>query len=97
MQSIKDVIPDVLKIFERAESSDRNRLWNQWPTIAGPKIAPHTKPSLGQNGQLFIWVDQSTLAFELNQRYGPSLLKRAQVALGEKKVKSIRFLVGQLR
>ena len=97
MLPIKDVIPNVLKIFEKEEGSDRNRLWNQWPTIAGPKVAPHTRPSLGQNGQLFVWVDQSTLAFELNQKYGPSLLKRVQAVLGEEKVKTIRFLVGQLR
>ncbi|MBN1689319.1 MAG: DUF721 domain-containing protein [Candidatus Omnitrophica bacterium] len=79
------------------EAQRRQKLILEWPSIAGPKIAPHTKPSLGKNGSLYVWVDQSTLAFELNQRYRQNLLKRTQAVLGEENVNKIYFRVGQIR
>ena len=97
MESIKNVLPSVISRLQDPETKRKNQLFNEWPNIVGPKLAPHTKPSLGKNGQLFVWVDQSSLAFELNQKYRQSLLKRTQASLGEEAIKSIRFRVGQLR
>ena len=97
MLSIKDVLPSVIKNMEVARQSDRSTIWNSWPAIAGERISKHTKPSLTEQGQLFVWVDDSVLAFELSQKYKPAILKRAQAVLGEEKVKAVKFLVGQLR
>ncbi len=97
MQLVKDLLTAVLKKLESPVVVNRSRLVDEWPGIAGSKIAPHTKPTLSETGELCVWVDQSSLAFELNQRYRQSLLKRAQAVLGEQTVKTIRFRVGQLR
>ena len=97
MEAIKDVISHIFSELQTPKKLRNRVLFEQWPSIAGPKIAPHTKPALGQNGQLIVWVDQSVLAFELRQRYQQSLLKRTQAALGEDVVRTVRFLVGQLR
>ncbi len=97
MLAIKDVLPAVLARLQSPELSNRSRLLQEWPTIAGPKLAGHTQPSLGRRGELYIWVDQSSLAFELNQRYRPALLKRVQAVLGEETVQSVHVRVGQLR
>jgi predicted nucleic acid-binding Zn ribbon protein len=97
MQSIKDLLPAVFEALKTPEMQGRTKLTAHWAEIAGPRIAAHTRPSLSKDGKLFVWVDQSTLAFELSQKYGPSLLKRAQALLGEEMVKSIGFRVGQLR
>ena len=97
MHTLKDIIPSVLLNLEAPVALDRGRLVNQWTEIAGPKIAAHTRPLLSENGELCVWVDQSTLAFELNQKYRQTFLKRAQEALGDHAVKQIRFRVGQLR
>ena len=97
MECIKNILPSVLAGLETPEKLRRSQLLRDWPQIAGPHLASHTRPSLGQNGQLYVWVDQSTLAFEINQRYRPSLLKRVQAALGEENVTSVRVRVGQLR
>ncbi len=97
MQSIKNILETVFTELQKPEKARAGVLSENWPAIAGPKIAPHTKPSLRADGQLTVWVDQSTLAFELRQRYQQSLLKRTQAVLGEDVVKSIRFFVGQLR
>ena len=97
MQSIKDLLPAVLAGLQEPEIALRSKLVSHWPAIAGEKIAAHTRPTINQSGDLWVWVDQSSLAFELNQRYRGSLLKRTQAVLGEEAVKSVRFRVGQIR
>ena len=97
MQAIKDIVSTVLIRLQNPEALQRTQLISQWPAIAGPRLAPHTKPALGREGKLWVWVDQSALAFELNQKYRPSLLKRTQAVLGEEAVKSVHVRVGQLR
>ena len=97
MQAIKELLPAVLAGLQTPELALRSKLVSEWPAIAGARIAGHTQPVISPSGELLVWVDQSTLAFELNQKYRSSLLKRAQAALGEEAVKSVRFRVGQLR
>lgn len=96
MHTIKELLPNVIATLQTPEMQIRTRLVMEWTNIAGEKIAEHTKPTL-RNSELCIWVDQATLAYELSQKYKPTLLKRAQMSLGENAVKSIRFYVGQLR
>ncbi|HXV28372.1 MAG TPA: DUF721 domain-containing protein [bacterium] len=96
METVRNVIENVFKELENPVNLKHRKLMEKWPSIAGPKIAPHTKPVLGKKGELYVWADQSALAFELKQRYSQSLLKRTQAALGES-IQSIRFFVGQLR
>ena len=96
MQTIKELIPAVLQSCQTPVKLKRHQLLNEWPAIAGSRLARHTKPSLTEEGCLFVWVDQPTLAFELSQKYRQGLLKRVQAVLGEDTVTSIRFRVGQL-
>lgn len=97
MNSIKDCLPHVLQNLKTPEKTRRQALLEAWPAIAGKQFAPHTKPSLTEDGKLFVWVDRSVLAFELNQRYKQSILKRAQAVVGENEIHQIFFRVGQIR
>ncbi len=97
MQSVKDLLPSVFAALQTPVLKQRSSLFSRWSEITGAEIAEHTRPSLGKNGKLFVWVDQSTLAFELSQRHSQSILKRTQALLGEEAVTSICFRVGQLR
>ena len=97
MQAIKELLPSVFAALQSPVLKQRTSLVSQWEKITGAQIAAHTRPSLGKDGKLFVWVDQSALAFELSQKFGPSILKRTQALLGEDSVKSICFRVGQLR
>ena len=97
MQSLKEIIPGILTGFQTPENKKRNQLMENWPAIAGPRLAPHTKPALLGEGRLVVWVDESALAYELSQKYAASLLKRVQALMGEQNVTSVRFRVGQLR
>ncbi len=97
MQQIKDVLSGIFQELRSPQKTVRQTLLAKWPEIAGARIAKDTKPVLMDDGRLIVWVSQSVLAFEIRQRYQPGLLKRAQAALGESTVKSIRIYVGQIR
>jgi len=97
MKSIKDCLPQVLQNLKTPEKAKRQALLEAWPAIAGQLFAPHTKPSLTEDGKLFVWVDRSVLAFELNRKYKQSILKRTQAVIGEKEVQQVFFRVGQIR
>ena len=66
-------------------------------TPAGERFSKHTKPRFAGNRQVLVWVDDSTLAFELSHRYKPTILKRLKNEFGDEAVKDVRFLVGELR
>ena len=95
MDRIKTILPSVLRGLENPDKQTRSKLVAEWPSIIGAKLAPHTKPQLSQRGVLYVHTDESVLAFEINQKYRQALLKRAQAALGEDKVKDVRVLVGK--
>ena len=95
MDQIKHILPSVIRGFENPEKQARGRLVTEWPSIAGARLAPHTRPQLSQKGILYVHVDESVLAFEINQKYRLSLLKRVQAVLGEETVKAIKVLVGK--
>jgi len=97
METLKDVLPTVLSRLQDPETLKKNQLFNQWPDVVGQKIAAHSKPSISKAGHLFVWVDQSALAFELNQKYRPTILKRAQAIMGSGAIKAVHVRVGQLR
>ena len=97
MQTLKELLPSVFAALQNPVLKQRSHLFSCWEQVAGPTVAAHTRPSLGKDGKLFVWVDQSALAFELSQKHSQSLLKRTQALLGEEAVKSISFRVGQLR
>mgnify|MGYP001571497376 CR=1 FL=1 len=97
MQAVKDILPAVLQNLKTPLKQKRSLLLEKWGSIAGAKISTRTKPELGKNGVLLVWVEQAALAFELSQRYKQTLLRRAQAELGQEDVKTIRFCVGQLR
>ncbi|OGW72250.1 MAG: hypothetical protein A2Y02_01970 [Omnitrophica bacterium GWA2_52_12] len=97
MDPLKDILTGIFKDLTSQQKSERGRLMEKWPEIAGAKIAPHTKPAFGKKGEVVIWADQAALAFELKQRYYAVLLKRIQNALGNEDIQTLRFYVGQIR
>ena len=97
MQTLKEILPAVLARLQSPEVLKRSQLTEHWSEIVGPRFAVHTQPRLRPDGVLTVWVDQSVAAFELNQKYKQVILNRVRAKIGEASVKSLRFLVGQLR
>jgi predicted nucleic acid-binding Zn ribbon protein len=97
MRPLAPLVDSLLQDLRTGVKEKRSDLQSLWPEIAGPTFTPHTKPTLGREGLLCVWVDSGVLASELAQRYQGTLLKRTQEALGEEAVKEIKFRVGQIR
>ncbi|MBI4115969.1 MAG: DUF721 domain-containing protein [Candidatus Omnitrophica bacterium] len=97
MGPLTPVIESVLQDLKKGVKKDRATLQDFWPQIVGNTFASQTKGSLERNGTLCIWVSNSTLAYELSQKYVGTLLKRAQEILGEEVVRKVIFRVGEIR
>lgn len=94
---IKDVLGAIFSDLRKPENQKNALLADAWPEIAGPAVAAHTRVQLGERGDLRVWVDESTLAFELNQKHRGKILSGLQKVLGRQAVQNIRFFVGQIR
>ena len=94
---LKPILNNLIARFLEPEQKKKSTLINQWPEIVGGQFSKHTKPRFANDGNVTVWVDDSTLAFELRHRYKPLLLKRLQHQFGEDKVKDIKFFVGEIR
>ena len=97
MESIKQIIPAVLRGFQNPKNKNREILWNEWPKIVGEKFAKSTRPSLTDKGTLFVWVNDSALGFEINQKYRQIWLKKIQTLIGNNEVRTLMVRVGELR
>lgn len=95
MDDIRSILSTVIKNFEDPEKQKRSQLITSWASIAGEKLAKHTRPQLSSRGVLYVYVDEAVLAFEVSQKYRASFLKRARAALGEDAVKEVKVLVGK--
>lgn len=97
MEKIKDILQTVFKSLENPEVSQRQKLTRDWEQVVGKAIAEKTQARLAKNGQLVIWVGESSLAHEIQSKYRAAILKRARALLGEKEISDVVIRVGQLR
>lgn len=94
---LKQVLNSIFLRLSNPENQKKVQLTDCWSKIAGLQFSQHTKPLFQKDGKVTVWVDDSTLAFELSQKYKPLLLKRLRNQFGEEEIKDMRFLVGEIR
>ena len=94
---IKQVLNSIFLRLTNPESQKKSSLVDNWSKVAGSQFSKHTKPQFSRDGKITVWVDDSTLAFELSRRYKPTILKRLQNEFGEEEVEDVKFLVGKPR
>ncbi|MBI4357668.1 MAG: DUF721 domain-containing protein [Candidatus Omnitrophica bacterium] len=94
---LKPILESLFARLSEPWQQRRSALVNLWPRLVGSDFAKHTKPRFAADGSVTVWVDDSTLAFELSRRYKPVLLKRLRGQFGEAQVKDVKFFVGELR
>ena len=97
MGPLAPVIGSILQELTEGVKEKCSVLQSRWPEIVGNVFSSHTQPELQSRATLCVWVDDSNLAAELNQRYLGTILKRAQGVLGEESVQKIIFRVGAPR
>ncbi len=64
-----------------------------WKELAGDFVAAHTEPVSVKGGHLVLRVTQPAMRFHLEQMK-PMLLARIREALGENRIRSIKFTLG---
>ena len=94
---LKPILQNLFASLANPELLRKSSLVDFWPKIAGNYFSQHTKPRFTSEGKVAVWVDDSTIAFELSQRYRAALLKRLKNQFGEEEVKDLRFFVGEIR
>jgi len=92
-------IRDALNIFLK-ESGLGISLKNQavrkaWEKVVGPEIASRTRMVAFKRGAVTIEVASSSLYSELKTYYMRSLVDSVQQEMGNKKVKSLKFRLGE--
>lgn len=97
MEKLQAILPGVLNQIQNPETGKRRKLVENWSQIAGEALAKKTQAKLTESRTLVIWVAESALAAEIQQRYKTTLLKRVQALLGENEVTAAVVRVGQLR
>ena len=97
VKPLKPILNSLLASLVGEHQRQKSTLIDFWPKVAGNYFSKHTKPRFGADGRVTVWVDDSTIAFELSQRYKPVFLKRLKNQFGEDQVRDIRFFVGQIR
>lgn len=97
MDSIKQILPSVIRALQKPELLARQNLVNHWPSVIGAKFAPRTKATLSGRGTLVVWVNEASLAYELDQKYKQIIHKRAQGILGEAAVQKVSIRIGEPR
>jgi predicted nucleic acid-binding Zn ribbon protein len=94
--SIGDVLSVVLKRLGLERRIRVARIAQDWERLVGPKIAHHCKPVGVRGGTLLVNVDSSVWLSELSRFFKEMMLKQIHSEPGCKKIKDIRFRIGEI-
>lgn len=89
---VKDIILDLGK-RDRLTEEDMASVWE---AAAGKRASKHTAPASLKKARLVINVDGSGWLYELTLKK-KEILKKLKGRLGDKKVKDIRFRIGEVK
>jgi predicted nucleic acid-binding Zn ribbon protein len=94
---LEGAVKNIFQRLSHPQQQNKMVLVDRWPQIAGEQVSRRTKPRFTPDKQVAVWVDDSTLAFELSRRHKLSILKRLQNEFGEEEVRDVKFFVGEIR
>ena len=90
------ILQDVLKGM-RARRPDEEEIGEAWRRSAGEAAAAHTRPVSFRKSLLVVHVDGSGWLYELSTRKRELIARLGADLKGKKKVKDIRFRIGDIR
>jgi len=91
--TIKRPMQALLKSLGLEQTSIQHRLMQSWDKMAGHPLNRHVRPGPVANGQLTVYVSNSTMMAELSRFQGPALLKNIRDTLGTEEIKKLRFQI----
>lgn len=93
---LSGALESLLSDLKKNREQPLNKLQADWVSLAGEKIAAHTKPGEVREGVLLIKVDTASWAQEISIRYKQIIIKRIQGKLGEDFVRDIKLSIGEI-
>jgi len=93
---LEKLLKDVLKKLGGKRPGEEE-IAGAWARAAGETAAQHTRPVSFQKAVLIVNVDASTWLYELTTRKREILARLAGELTGRKRVKDIRFRIGDIR
>lgn len=95
-RSIENIIKDVIKDLSGRGRVSEEEVSGAWLAAAGEKAAKHTKPVSIKRSVLTVNVDASGWLYELTIKKR-DLLKKMEGKIRGKKLKEIRFRIGEIK
>jgi predicted nucleic acid-binding Zn ribbon protein len=87
-----DVIPQVLRSWQRKVHSPLHRVLEHWQGIVGAEVAKHATPYSVRGKVLTVLVDNTVWGAELAGFHAQGIVSALNNALGSKEIKTLRCL-----
>ncbi|MDP8264879.1 MAG: DciA family protein [Candidatus Aceula lacicola] len=94
MEEIKNIIPDVVKMLSRKETSEETKIQRVWDSLLEGKIKKHAKIFGIKEGKMMVCVDSPAWMFHLNLKKN-KLLKEIKEEIPE--LIEICFKIGKVK
>ena len=94
MESIKDIIPQVIEQLTIRKPDDQNKIQRIWQNIIDAKMAQHSMLSDFSDGILTVAVDSSVRLYQMNLNK-KKILEQLQDEIPD--IKNIKFKIGKVQ
>ena len=94
MESIKDIIPQVIEQLTIRKPDDQNKIQRIWQNIIDAKMAQHSRLSDFSDGILTVAVDSSVRLYQMNLNK-KRILEQLQDEIPD--IKNIKFKIGKVQ
>lgn len=94
-EHIATILPKVLTTYRQHQDSAVVEVWNFWNQAVGGIIAEHAQPAAFKGSLLLVHVSNSTWIHQL-QFLKQGIIAKINAALGETRIKDIKFKIGPI-
>jgi len=95
-KSIEDLVKGVIKELSKKGRLSAEEIAAVWASAVGDAAAKHTKPIAFRRSDLVVHVDDSGWLYELSTKKR-DILKKLEGKLKNRKLKNIRFRIGEIK
>lgn len=95
-EQIADIIERVVGKAAKNRQREQENIETAWLASVDEKVKKHTKISSLKDKTLRVNVDSSAWLFELRNKHKKDILAKLKQKAGEKKIKDIRFKIGEV-
>jgi predicted nucleic acid-binding Zn ribbon protein len=93
-QAVGETLEKVMRQLGLQERLTEVQILSAWKDIVGEWFALHTLPERIRDGILYVRVIQSSIHYELDRNWKPSIIQKLKARFGASRVRDIRFRVG---